>query len=66
MIRLRRLARIAGALTGLVGVIHTGVSRRQYAWPSFDALLCLGIGMGLLLAGALPTLAGSAPVPRRP
>jgi hypothetical protein len=31
VIRLRRLARIAGALTGLVEVVHTGVSLRRYA-----------------------------------
>ena len=59
MRHLRRLARIAGALTALVGVVHVGVGIRQYAWPSFDTLWFHGTGMGLLLAGALTTLAGS-------
>lgn len=58
--RLRQLARTAGTLTAVVGVIHVGVGVRQYAWPSFDALWFHGTGMGLLLAGALTVLAASA------
>lgn len=57
--QLRRLARATGALTALVGVVHVGVGVRQYTWPSFDTLWFYGTGMGLLLAGALTTLAGS-------
>jgi hypothetical protein len=56
---LRRLARLTGVLTALVGVIHVGVGLREYAWPSFDTLWFHGTGMGLLLVGALTMLSGS-------
>jgi hypothetical protein len=37
-------------------MLHIGVSLRQFAWPSDDALWFLGTGMGLVLADALGCL----------
>jgi peptidoglycan/LPS O-acetylase OafA/YrhL len=59
MIRLNQLARIAGTLIALVGLVHFVVGLQEYVWPSYDALWFHGTGMGLLLAGALTMLAGS-------
>ena len=59
MARLRQVARVAGSLTLLVGVVHIGVGLREYAWPSFDALWFHGSGIALLLIGALTALAAS-------
>ena len=56
---LRWLARMAGTLTGLVGVVHVGVGLGEYTWPSFDALWFHGTGMALLLIGAITALAAS-------
>lgn len=58
--RHRIVARVAGSLIALVGVVHVGVGLQEYAWPSFDALWFHGSGMGLMLAGGLTALAGSA------
>lgn len=59
MARLRRLARVAGTLTGIVGLVHVAVGLGEYAWPSFEALWFHGTGMGLVLTGVLTVLAGS-------
>ena len=55
----RNVARAAGALVVLVGVVHLAVGVAQYEWPSFDALWFEGSGIALLLMGALTVLAGS-------
>ena len=59
MAALRRLARVAGALIVLVGMVHVGVGLREYSWPSFDALWFHGTGMALILAGGVTTLSSS-------
>ena len=56
---MRRAARIAGALTVLVGVVHIGVGLAEYDWPSLDALWFHGSGIGVILVGALTWLAAS-------
>lgn len=55
---LRRLGKLAGALTLVVGVLHFVVGLQGYSW-SMDALWFFGAGMGVLLAGMLTMLAAS-------
>lgn len=59
MVGLGQLARGAGALTVLTGVVHTGVGVAEYEWPSFDALWFHGSGIAVMLIGALTLLSTS-------
>jgi len=59
MAPLRWLARVAGVLTVVAGLVHAAVGVTVYAWPSVDTLWFYGTGMALLLIGPLTVLAAS-------
>ena len=54
-----RVARVVGALTVAIGVVHIAVAEVDYDGFSFDALWFVGSGIAVTLIGALTCLASS-------